>query len=122
MLRVAWLLVPALLAASCLSLGDGDQPTIETKESVNDLLLEVDALQMFRLLNLTREQLTHLRTLAKQTAQQLPAKPVEGKAGPEVRKTLQAFRDALVADKDDDRIDELSEKLAALRQGEKEPL
>lgn len=123
MMRVAWLLVPALLlAASCLSPAENDAPAVERKESVNDLLLEVDALQTFRLLGLTREQLTQLRVTAKETVQQLPAKPVEAKVSDELYQALRQLRNALVANNDEERIDDLGERLAQLRQKADEPL
>lgn len=121
MVRVLWIMVPALLAASCLPQGDAEPPAVEVKESVNDLFLEVDALQSFRQLGLTKDQLTRLRVTAKETAQQLPAKPVEAKVSDELRKVLRGLREALIKE-DDDRVKELSEKFASLREGENEPL
>jgi hypothetical protein len=122
MVRVAWPIILSLLTAWFLSAAMGDK-SLEAEEDdaqpVGDLLLEVDALQFFYQLQLTREQLAYVQELAKETVQQPAGRPPEVKVSAEFRKTLMELREALVANKDEERIDDLNEKLDDLRKSEK---
>ena len=121
MVRFAAMLALALLAASCISVGEADKPEAEPRDtsSISSLLMEVEALQAFRQLNLSHEQLVQLRVLAKVTAQPMPARPADSAASDKLRKTVLELREALVADGDDERIDTLSDRLIELREAEK---
>lgn len=124
MLRVVAMLALTLSAASCLLLGEADQTPVELQDtaSVRNLLLEIEALQLFRQLNLSREQLAQLRELAKETSQPNPARGAATKIDDRFRKTVVELHAALVADGDDEKIDELSTRLIELRNAEKEDL
>jgi hypothetical protein len=100
-----------------LAAGNAWEETDESeKGSVNVLSMEVNALQTLHQFQFTPSQLKTLRKIA------LPLRPELGerqraKTSDEFRQTLLELRAALV-DGDDDRIDELQEKLDALRDAE----
>lgn len=124
MSRVAAVLIVTLLAASCISLGDAENPPAEEPRdttSVANLLLEIEALQLFRQLGLSPEQLAQLRVLAKETAEPPQPRPAEPKVGDQLRKTARELHAALLTG-DHTRIDELGDRLIELREAEMEPL
>jgi hypothetical protein len=83
--------------------------------------MEVNALQTLRVLKLTPEQLHLLRKLAPETAQkERTHKTIT--ASREFRGLLAELHQALVDDVDDDRIDELTDKLTELREAEEPEL
>src|SRR5262245_43193561 len=113
--RAGWMLLAALWLGPA-------QPTADAqgdgKLSLNDLSLEVAALQTLYFLQPTPEQEKALHELAPRTATQSgPRRP--GRASAELRAALAELRQALVEDEDDDRIDELGEKVDKLREDEK---
>jgi hypothetical protein len=85
---------------------------------LNDLSLEVSALQTLHSLNLTEAQLRQLQTWAKETVQK-PRKHPAAKASKAYRAKLLDLRAALLEASDGDRIDQLSEELEELRAAEK---
>jgi hypothetical protein len=89
--------------------------------SLNDLSMEVAALQVFHDLRLTPTQLQTFRKLAKETVPEANTRET-AKASVEFRRALMDLRDALVADDDEERIDKLLEQLDELRQKEKPEL
>jgi hypothetical protein len=89
--------------------------------SLNDLSMEVAALQAFHQFRLTSAQLGYLRKLAKETAAE-PSEREAAKASASFRETLMALRNALLADDDDDLIDQLQEELDELTEKEKPEL
>lgn len=88
---------------------------------VNDLSLEVAALQTLYALNLTPRQLEKLRKLAADTTDRQPARRIP-KASPKFRKGLTELRDALIKAEEDSHIDDLVKKLDDLRSSEKPEL
>jgi len=77
---------------------------------------EVDALETLYHLEPTEAQLSGLLTLAAKTAAK-PASPMEARAGPAYRKTLQDLRDALIRN-DEAQVAALSQKLAEIDENE----
>lgn len=104
---MSYLLFTALLLAQ--------QPKAE-KLSVNDLSLEVTALQTLYNFKFNAEQMNTLRRLARETADE-PSARQAAKVSDEYRKALLALRDALLAD-DEEKIAACEEKLDALREQE----
>jgi hypothetical protein len=109
-----------LTLAVALGLAPGagaDEPKKPAEPSLNDLSLEVAALQTMYSFKLKPEQLNRLKELAGTTA----AKPRErkaAKASDEFRKALEALREALAQDLDDAQVDPLQEQLDGLRDAE----
>ena len=89
--------------------------------SLNDLSMEVAALQAFHQFKLTSVQLERLRKLVKETAPE-PSEREAVKASTTFRDALVALRNALVEGDDDDLIDQLQEELEDLTQKEKPDL
>jgi hypothetical protein len=108
------LLALALLAAAA----GGREPRQDETTDLNDLALEVDALQGLHSLKLTDAQLQRLRGLARETAAK-PGKRTAARASKEYRAKLLELRAALVEASDSDRIDRLGEELEDLRVTEK---
>jgi hypothetical protein len=88
--------------------------------SLNELSLEVTALQALHQFQLSPAQLEVLRKFAKDDAPESSVRE-GGKASADFRRTLLALRNALV-DGDDERIDQLQEELEDLRANEKPEL
>jgi hypothetical protein len=109
-----------VLSAVC-GFAPGGVPAQGGQPSLNDLSMEVAALQVFREFRLTRPQLEALRKFAKDTVPE-PSAREAAKASSEFRRTLMDLRDALVADDDDERIEQLQEQLDDLREKEKPEL
>jgi hypothetical protein len=97
-----------------------DESTIGGPPSLNDLSMEVAALQAFHQFRLTPAQLETLRKLAKETAPE-PSERETAKASPAFRDTVTALRNALV-EGDDELIDQLQDKLEDLAEKEKPEL
>jgi hypothetical protein len=116
----------AILAASLLGLVSaaraGEAPAGGAKTPpLNDLSLEVAALQTLYALNLTPRQLEKLRKIAADTTDRQQSRQTP-KASPKFRKGLTELRDALVKAEEDSRIDDLVKKLDDLRSSEKPEL
>lgn len=92
----------------------GDQP------SLNDLSMEVAALDLFHQLKLTPAQLQAVRRLAKETVAE-PSTRATAKASAAYRRTLANLRDALV-EEDDELVDQLQLELDDLIEKEKPDL
>ncbi len=90
---------------------------LKNAPTLNDLSLEVHALLLMHKFALAPTQLETLRELAPSTA--MPARERKtGRAGIAFRKTLAELREALLRrPPDEDRISDLEEKLAELREG-----
>ncbi|HLJ94356.1 MAG TPA: hypothetical protein VKU02_14310 [Gemmataceae bacterium] len=113
-------LVVALSLALASWSGAADGSRQDNDPSLNDLSMEVSALQTIHQLDLTPAQLETLRKFAKETAPESDVR--EGaKARADYRRTLNALRTALV-DEDDELIDQLQEELDDLRENEKPEL
>jgi hypothetical protein len=109
------------LSLLCTSgLGAADGLGYDEEVSLNDLSMEVAALQTFYQLQLTPAQLEALRKFAKETAAESSARE-PAKASADFRRTLTALRAALV-EEDDERIDQLQDELDDLRENEKPEL
>lgn len=113
--RVACLI--AIAAAGVAGVGVAQEPKKGEPEDVNDLSLEVNALETLHSLRLSDAQLQKLRALAKEAAPKA-AKRTPATASKEYRSKLSALRTALI-EQADDRIDELNEELDDLRDSEK---
>jgi hypothetical protein len=99
--------------------GFGEEPKSGPPVTLNELSMEVSALQILHHLNVTPPQLTALRKLAKQSAakgQGQDSKP--GKGSDKLRAALLEMHKALLDNKELGRIDELTDKLNALRDSE----
>jgi hypothetical protein len=112
--RILWvvalcLMGPAAYAAPQFEQGD--------RTELSNLSMEVNALQTLRVLKLTPEQMHFLRELAPETAQKERTQKTVT-ASREYRNVLAELHAALIADIDDDRIDELTDKLMELRDAE----
>jgi hypothetical protein len=112
--------VVALGVVCAFCVGVGDRVARGNELSLNDLSMEVAALQAFHQLQLSPAQLETLRKFAKDAATE-PASREAGKASADFRRTLTALRNALVDD-DDELIDQLEEELDELRESEKPEL
>ena len=88
------------------------------KIELNDLALEVNALQTLHSLKLDESQLKKILQWAKETAQK-PSKREPAKASEDYQAKLEQLRAALAAAADDDRIGNLNEDLDVLRDAEK---
>jgi hypothetical protein len=103
-LATTFLFVPA---------GAADDPKADKELSLNELSLDVDALQVMYALHLTDEQLKAVKQMAKQTAEpERQRKKV--KANVALRKLLTDLRSALIDASDDDKIGELEDEVEAL--------
>src|ERR1700687_3637272 len=99
----------------------GEVPKSGPPTPLNPLSLEVSALQLLHHLNVTQGQLQQLRKLAKETSsKEQEAKP--GKGSDKFRTAVLDMHKALSDGKDVKRIDDLAEKLDALREEEKPDL
>jgi len=121
--RGVWLVlgVGAVAWLGLLSAGAADPGRQRGPQSLNDLGLEVGALQTLHALRATRAQMEGLQKVARETADRPPARTA-GKASAKFRKTLAELRDALAANRDEDRINRLNDKLDQLRSAEKPEL
>src|SRR5262249_26221363 len=79
--------------------------------TVNDLSMEVAALQALRSFQLTPDQLKSLRRIAAKTADQEQAARIAPKASEAYRKALLSLREALIKGDDEARITELQDQL-----------
>lgn len=119
----------AFLAAAALTFGPcaagyADEPGPAGKESprsLNDLSLEVAALQTIYALNLSPRQVEKLRKLAGDTVDHSSVRQTP-KGSAHLRKLLSALRAALIKGEDDNQIDALIKKLDNLRTSEKPEL
>src|SRR5262245_5926782 len=96
-------------------------PKKKDQPSVIELSMDVNALYALYSFKMTGLQLEELKKLAKETAQ----KPRPRKAGPvsdQLREALGELRDALIANDDPDRIDNLGEQLEELEKAEEPDL
>lgn len=117
---VRWIALGTLAAFGALLIGT---PALalkpqDEKSDVNDLALEVNALQSLYTLKLEESQLKKLQEWAKETAQKTN-KREPAKASKEYREKLEQLRAALAAAEDDDKIGDLTEDLDDLREAEK---
>lgn len=112
--------VAAILVATGLlvpAAGGADEPP-----PLNDLSMEVAALQTVYLLQLTPSQRSALREMVQKAAPQAAAARKPAKASAEFRQTLADLRAALATGDDAERIDKLSARVDELRQKEKPQL
>jgi ribosomal protein L10 len=121
--RFSFGLIPLSVAAllSISSNVQGEEPKSTSPATLNQLILEVSALQILHNLNATPAQLQQLRKLAKET-QSKDADLKPGKSSDKFRATLLEMHQALLESKNPDQIDKLSEKLDSLREEEKPEL
>jgi hypothetical protein len=94
-----------------------DEPVKGGPLSVNELSMEVAALQALFQFDFSKSQLETLRKFAKETAQEVGARQA-AKASDDFRTTLATLRDALVKPDDEERIGRLLEHLDSLRDSE----
>ena len=113
--------VIVIVLSALFGLGAVDAAAPGAQPSLNDLSMEVAALQVLHDLRLTATQLQTVRRLAKETVPEESTREV-AKASAEFRRTLMDMRDVLVADDDEERIDKLLEQLEELGQKEKPEL
>lgn len=117
-----------LVLAGCLGLavclevpGRGAPQDPKKEPSLNELSLEVAALQTLYALDVTRPQVEQLRRLAADTADQTPGrKPARGSA--QLRRALMELRAALLRGTDGERVDALVKQIDAIRDKEKPEL
>ena len=113
-----------LAVAAILGLGSGawgEEPKSTLPSSLNQLNLQVTALQILHNLNASPAQLHQLRKLAKETkSKDTDLKP--GKGSDKFRATLLEMHQALLENKNPEQIDKLAEKLESLREEEKPEL
>ncbi len=116
--RIAGFLVLAVvMAEQSPSIAFGQKKSLPAGENVQAVALEVAALQTLHRLDLTDAQLEALARFSKSAASS--EKPVGArKVTPAFTKALTAFRNALAAG-DDEKIDDLREKLAEIMDKEK---
>jgi hypothetical protein len=108
--------VLVLLAAVCLAAGPGEDARPQpAKTSLNDLSLEVTALQTLYQFQFKPEQLKLLRTWAKETIDADGNTRPAAKASDAFRKALQNLRDALARGDDAEKIADLQEEVEDLR-------
>src|SRR5438874_1642834 len=112
LLSARWLVIALSMLCTSPSRG-ADDPAKGSPPSLNDLSLEVTALQTLHEFRFTPAQLESLRKLAKETAAEATPRD-DIQASTDLRLTLHSLRDALI-DGDDDRIEELQERLDELR-------
>jgi hypothetical protein len=116
-LRAGFLTVVAMVAAGAQpSVAVAQKKTTAAQDDAQMLSLEVVALQTLSRLDLSTAQLETLQKLAKGAAA-TPKTQGAVKVTPAFVKTLKALRNALL--EDDDRIDELKEKLAEVMDKDK---
>jgi hypothetical protein len=122
-LHVARGSVLAVLAMFVILVGPAHaQPAKQDEEvDLNDLSLEVNALQTLQTLDLSEPQLRQLKNWAAQTAQKA-AKREPAKASKEYKDKLLELRAALVDASDADKINQLNEELDELREAQKPTL
>ena len=110
---------PALLRKKLIQLAQQQAQRLEkdkpAAEDVTELSMQVDALQMFYLLDMTPAQLRSLAKLAQDTDSTRVRQP--SKVSAAYRATLLALRTALIKG-DDTQVDDLIEKLDGLREKE----
>ena len=94
-----------------------EEPKKTTNLSVNELSLEVAALQAIYQFDFTKAQLETLKKFAKETAPEVGARQA-AKTSDDFRATLAGLRDALVSARDEVRISQLQELLDSLRDSE----
>jgi hypothetical protein len=93
----------------------------KSEASLNDLSMEVTALQTIGSFKMTAAQMRKLQKLAAETAEK-PRKRTPAKASAEYRQAVIALRAALVDNVDDGQIDQLSEELEELREADRPKL
>ena len=101
--------------------GAAEKSAKDGQLSLNELSMEVAALQTFRHFKFTTAQLETFRKFAKETIAE-PSAREAGKASADFRRTVTALRDALVEGEDDDLVDELQLQLDELSAKEKPEL
>src|SRR5262249_17896955 len=119
-IAIARALAVALAGLSLSWHAAADEPKATKGQSVSELALEVNALRALHHLKAKPEQLKALQKLAPDTAQ----KPRQrtGKASKDYIEMLTDLRAALIDGSDEDRIDELEEKIDELHETEKPDL
>jgi hypothetical protein len=121
MRSASYLIVVAILAACAIPIparADDAKKTETSNQDVNELSMEVAALQTLYQFQFTHAQMGKLRQCAKEAAE-TGRQRQEAQASKEFRDKLHELRKALVRAIDDDLIDQLSEDLEDLRSEEK---
>ena len=112
------LVVLAALAALGLPQGSSaDERAKAGPASLNELSMEVAALETLRQFDFTPQQMGRLRKLVKETAQEAGTRPA-AQASDRFRTTLAELRDALVKGDDDERINKLQDRREELLEKE----
>jgi hypothetical protein len=111
------LLAPAVALALVVS-GHADEPPKKGPSTINDLSLEVVALQSLHQFQFKPEQMQALRKLSRETAMEAGARQ-KVKASDEFQRTLASLRTALTDAGNAERIQELQQKMDKLRAAEK---
>jgi hypothetical protein len=119
--KIGSIVVLVAVTLTLLSSAWGEEPKSTPPSTLNQLSLEVSALQILHHLSATPAQLRQLRKLAKET------KPIDSDAKPgrgsdKFRSALQEIYQALLDSKNAEKIDKLTEALDALREEEKPDL
>jgi hypothetical protein len=99
----------------------GEEPKSASAATLNELSMEVSALQILHHLNVTPNQLTALRKLAAHTAAK-NQDPKPGKGSEKLRAALVEMHKALLENKEADHIDGLTDKVNTLRDQEQPEL
>src|SRR5258708_2552415 len=92
----------------------GEEPKSASAATLNELSMEVSALQILHHLNVTPNQLTALRKLAAHTAAK-NQDPKPGKGSEKLRAALVEMHKALLENKEAEHIDGLTDKVNTLR-------
>ena len=110
-----------VLAWGLITPSPAEEPKKASAATLSQLSLEVTALQALRTLNLTDVQLKTLQKWAKRTVPPAELRK-DGKGSDKLRQALADLHQALVANSDDERIDDLTDKFEGLRDEEKPQL
>jgi len=118
---VGLLWVLAVIVAVPVEHALGEEPKSGPPSTLNQLSLEVSALQILHHLNATPAQLQQFRKWAKETiSKESDLKP--GKSSDKFRTALMEMHQALAENKNIEQIDKLTDKLDSLREEEKPDL
>ncbi|HLN27633.1 MAG TPA: hypothetical protein VK395_07795 [Gemmataceae bacterium] len=115
--RALFLMPAFLLIGPALPAAAEDDSAGKKPPTLNELSMEVSALQTIYIFDFTPNQLKMLRKLAKDTAGDTGARQ-KSRASSDFHKILSKLRDALATAKNEELIDELQEKLEGLRDKE----
>jgi hypothetical protein len=112
---ICCLILPVLLLPG-MARGKPPEPDAAARPGVNELSLQVWALQRLHDLDLTPEQLQALRAAAPETTEHPPRQRNKIKVSDKYLTTLRSLREALIKGDDDDRIAELQDDVEAMQE------